>query len=226
MRGEGKAALDQHRVAVRSPTSPASATAEGYERAMAFRERLGIAPQMELRGECDLEEVLLPRLGIVLRELTLQDPRVEALCIAGGGYRPAIAINIAGKFSNTSWGRRMSVAHELCHLLQDGDAAGRTGIVSNPWAPPLIERRANAFAVMLLAPEEALKELLSADARRWSRHDLDRDGAARDRGDDAALALEEPAVDLGRGADAVDGAVDLEEVGVATAPPQVGRRYF
>jgi Zn-dependent peptidase ImmA (M78 family) len=174
MRGEGKAALDEHRVAVRSPTSPAGATAEGYERAMGLRERLGIAPQMELRGERDLEEVLLPRLGIVLRELTLQDPRVEALCIAGGGYRPTIAINVAGKFSNTPWGRRMSLAHELCHLLHDGDAAGRTGIVSNPWAPPLIERRANAFAVMLLAPEEALRELLSTDARRWSRLDLDR----------------------------------------------------
>lgn len=157
--------LGEYRVAVRVPQSPRSATSDGYERALELREQMGIAPDAHLQGADDLETGLLPRLGVELREVTLQDRRVEALCIAGGGYRAAMALNVVGRFSNTPWGRRMSIAHELCHLLHDVDQSGRTGIVSNPWAQPLVERRANAFAVMLLAPEGALHALLAPDGR-------------------------------------------------------------
>ena len=66
----------------------------------------------------------------------------------------------------------MTLAHELCHLLRDGERAGVSGIVSSRWAPYLVERRANAFAVMLLAPEPALAAILDRHADRWTRSDL------------------------------------------------------
>jgi hypothetical protein len=157
--------LGGYRVAVRVPQSPRGATSDGYERALELREKLGIPANAHLQGADDLETGLLSRLGVELREVTLQDRRVEAFCIAGGGYRAAMALNVMGKFSNTRWGRRMSIAHELCHILHDVDQGGRTGVVSNPWAQPLVERRANAFAVMLLAPEEALHALLAPDGK-------------------------------------------------------------
>ena len=65
----------------------------------------------------------------------------------------------------------MTLAHELCHLLHDGETS-RVGIVSNRWAPYLMERRANAFAAMLLMPDAALEAALDRRSERWTRHDL------------------------------------------------------
>ena len=65
----------------------------------------------------------------------------------------------------------MTIAHELCHLLFDGSESG-VGLVSNPWAPYLPERRANAFAAMLLAPEAAISELLSQDSASWTMQEF------------------------------------------------------
>ena len=62
----------------------------------------------------------------------------------------------------------MTLAHELCHLLYDLEDDGRVGVVSNPWAPQAMERRANAFAAMLLMPREALRSVLPREPRDWS----------------------------------------------------------
>ena len=151
---------------------PEEATADGYDRALVIRERLGLSPEQPLRDEVDFETKLLPRLGIGVEDVSLVDARVEALSRGGAGYGPTIAVNRNGRFSPTPWGRRMSLAHELCHLLFDGDAEGRTGVVSNPWAPPLEERRTDAFAAMLLAPEPAIAAVLARDSSTWTGEDL------------------------------------------------------
>ena len=54
--------------------------------------------------------------------------------------------------NNTPQGRRFTLAHELCHLLFDRDVGQRLAVASGPWAPRDIEKRANAFAAMLLMP--------------------------------------------------------------------------
>jgi len=50
----------------------------------------------------------------------------------------------------------MTLAHELCHLLVDRGSATELMVVSTPWAPPEIERRANAFAAELLLPKAGI----------------------------------------------------------------------
>ena len=46
------------------------------------------------------------------------------------------------------------------------------GIVSNSWAPELLEKRANAFAAMLVMPREALEASLPRNPRQWTAEDL------------------------------------------------------
>lgn len=152
----------------RPPSFPAAITTDGYDSALALRSALGIPPEAPLMGPTDLESWLLPRLAVQVRDVRLADTRVEGAAILKPGHVPVVAVNKSGRFSSTQWGRRMTLAHELCHLLHDLDADGRVGVVSNPWAPGRMERRANAFAAMLLMPEPALEALLPRDTSQWT----------------------------------------------------------
>jgi Zn-dependent peptidase ImmA (M78 family) len=58
-------------------------------------------------------------------------------------------------------GRCFTLAHELCHVLHDRGYAKRVALVSGPWAPPGVERRANAFAATLLMPPDLVNRLIS-----------------------------------------------------------------
>lgn len=155
----------------RPPTSPQRATEDGYQRAMTFREQFGVPTDAALVDLWDLETILLPRLGIHVAELQLDDEQVEGVAVKAPGCQPAIGINRSGRFARTPVGRRMTLAHELGHLLLDVDESGKVGMVSNPWAPYVLERRANAFAAMLLLPEPALAARLTHDSGQWTvRH--------------------------------------------------------
>lgn len=145
---------------------------DGYEKAVAFRQSLQIDPSLPLSGKHDLEGDLLPRLGIAIQEFTLEDNEIDGLAIFAPGKSPLVGVNLTGKYSSTRWGRRMTLAHELCHLLYDLSEEDSVGIVSNPWAPELLEKRANAFAAMLLMPREALENILLDSARQWTPEDL------------------------------------------------------
>jgi Zn-dependent peptidase ImmA (M78 family) len=57
------------------------------------------------------------------------------------------------------------VAHELCHILYDRGYGNSLAIASGPWAPPAVEKRANAFAAMLLMPRSLLRERIAHLAR-------------------------------------------------------------
>ncbi|MCA9711242.1 MAG: ImmA/IrrE family metallo-endopeptidase, partial [Myxococcales bacterium] len=143
-------------------------TEDGYERALDLREALALAPTAPLSRDDDLERVLLPRLGVEVVDIQLDDANVDGVAVLNPGHRPLIAVNLSGRFSRSPWGRRMTLAHELCHLLYDLDESGRVGVVSNPWAPQRMERRANAFAAMLLMPRAAVTARLPDDPRRWT----------------------------------------------------------
>lgn len=155
------------------PPSRRASTQQGCELALALRERLAIPADAPLTGDLDIERIL-ERLHVRFEELTLGDEGVDGAALVRSGGRPVVAVNRSGRFARTPWGRRMTLAHELCHVLHDGDASGLVGVVSGEWAPYLPERRANAFAAMLLAPEAALQALLDRRPDRWTAADLRR----------------------------------------------------
>jgi len=151
------------------PVSPEESTEAGYNLALDFRESLAekyaIPEDQALMGDYDLEGVILPALGIQLKEIGLEDQAIQGAAIWQAGKVPQIILNTQNKSANKPWVRRMIVAHELAHLVLDGESKG-VSLISNPWAPYLIERRANAFAVMLLAPDSALVASFQATQSR------------------------------------------------------------
>ncbi len=152
--------------------SPEIIYRDGYDKAVAFRESLEINPTLPLTGHHDLEEAMLPNLGITVKDFTLEDNNIDGLAMFTPGKCPLAGVNLSGRYSSSRWGRRMTLAHELCHLLYDLSDEANVGIVSNPWAPDLLEKRANAFAAMLLMPLQALEACLPTNSRQWTREDL------------------------------------------------------
>jgi Zn-dependent peptidase ImmA (M78 family) len=104
---------------------------------------------------------LVQKLGIELVNADLTDARVAGFSLADDVHGPTIVVNARGQNSNP-WVRRFTIAHELCHVLHDEkmhrevspvqyyDEDGRVGP----------EPRANAFAAVLLAPDDGIRELL------------------------------------------------------------------
>jgi len=156
----------------RCPLARESATQSGYELARTLRQSLNLPLAQPLTASYDLESFTIKALGIDIREVTLADRGVEGVAIWLPDRLPRIAINSTGRFSSTPWGRRMTLAHELCHLVSDGTMEVGIGMVSNAWAPYLLERRANAFAAMFLAPPAAIEQFLDPESDRWQRRDL------------------------------------------------------
>lgn len=94
--------------------------------------------------------------------------------------RPAILVNLV-EGRERWWCTRVSLAHEMCHILYDSRTSARPYLISpqgelqgrREWAIVDrfrgLERRANAFAVHFLAPSAAIRTLvgrMSPDAER------------------------------------------------------------
>lgn len=165
---EGRTPLQDRQRHEPPPFGPMAITEDGYERALALRDALGIDLHLPLAGAHDLEDVWLPRMGIAVVDVRLEDSNVDGVAIMHPGWKPVVGVNLSGRFASKPWGRRMTLAHELCHLLYDLDDDGQVGIVSNPWAPQAMERRANAFAAMLLMPRATIDAVLPHQARDWT----------------------------------------------------------
>ena len=105
---------------------------------------------------------MLTSLGARVVDVNLTDEAIRAVAIAGPRYRPGIACNVRNRFNAHPFGRRFTLAHELCHLLFDRGTGQRLAIASGPWAPIAVERRANAFAAMLLMPTEMVHRAVSS----------------------------------------------------------------
>jgi Zn-dependent peptidase ImmA (M78 family) len=160
--------LTEHQQADPPTSSPENVFQDGYEKALACRSALDINPELPLLDDNDLELVILPSLGIAVQDLTLESSEIDGMAVFVPGKTPLIGVNLTGKSSSTPWGRRMTLAHELCHLLYDLSDESSVGILSNPWAPELLEKRANAFAAMLMMPREALETVLPLNPRQWT----------------------------------------------------------
>jgi len=111
---------------------------------------------------------LVSQLGISVIEQYFHTSTIRGVAIAGGEYRPGIIVNLTSAYNTEEPGRRFTLAHELFHILYDRERARRITHSSGPWAPPGIEKRANAFAAMLLMPRHLVQHFLPHD-------DLNRD---------------------------------------------------
>lgn len=164
--------FDEVHQPTRCPVVKELATQSGYGLARTLRQQLNLPLAQPLMFDYDLEGSIVPGLGVDIRDVTLADRGVEGVAIWLPDRLPRIAINTTGRFSSMPWGRRMTIAHELCHLISDGTSQIGVGMVSNAWAPYLLERRANAFAAMFLAPPAAIEKFLDPESDRWQRRDL------------------------------------------------------
>lgn len=134
--------------------------AQGYELARGLRRVLE-----NVAGPFAVEDHLTA-LGIPVVDLPIANDQVDGGCICDDLHGPVVFVNPSSERAGTPWGRRMVLAHELCHLLFDRKAAMPLAVISGPWAPPRIERRANAFAVELLLPLKGVEDVVRG---RWHR---------------------------------------------------------
>ncbi len=130
--------------------SDAPPHAQGYALAEQFREALDNRDDF-----FDIEE-FLELVGVSIDEIDLHDPSVDGATVWSAEHGPVILVNSQEHGTVPLWARRMTLAHELCHLLVDRSEASELMVASTPWAPPEIERRANAFAAELLLPKAGI----------------------------------------------------------------------
>jgi Zn-dependent peptidase ImmA (M78 family) len=102
-------------------------------------------------------------LDVKVVEEELRTSTIRGVALAGARYAPAILVNKTSLYNETEPGRRFTLAHELCHVLYDRSRAQRIAHTSGPWAAPGIEKRANAFAAMLLMPRDLVRRSTRLD---------------------------------------------------------------
>ena len=110
-------------------------------------------------GPVDIEAIY-NELGIGIRHIRLVDRKIRAVAIAGPRHKPAVLLNAAEQYRGSTR-RRFTLAHELCHILHDRSYGARLAMASGPWAPSDVERRASAFAAMLLMPKDHVPAVVS-----------------------------------------------------------------
>jgi hypothetical protein len=141
----------------------------GYYLAGETRRILGISPDAPIDNLHDLME---RSLNIAVVQLDLP-PAVAGATVVNGTSK-GIAVNVAGLNSNV-WIRRMTLAHELGHLLWDPIGQLRhlqvdqfADLDESPWQQAqrrnYVEARANAFAVEFLAPGKVAAEVFESVA--------------------------------------------------------------
>ncbi|MCW3848899.1 ImmA/IrrE family metallo-endopeptidase [Sphingomonas sp. LB-2] len=120
-------------------------------------------------------------LGVEVRSLVVEPRSFDGLAIWGTKYGP-------GAFLNTGSGRhrvreaippeenvslRVTLAHELCHLLLDGDHTLGAIEVLKSRMPPSVEQRAKSFAGEFLLPTSSAAALWIEKGRPSGRQALE-----------------------------------------------------
>jgi Zn-dependent peptidase ImmA (M78 family) len=100
------------------------------------------------------------RIGVAILRERLGGRGPRGVALAADDLAPTIVVNNDHAANQRTGGTRFTLAHELCHLLHDRDRARRITHSSTPWAPAVVEQRANAFAAMLLMPPELMHRTL------------------------------------------------------------------
>ena len=140
---------------------------DGYNRARQVRRALADRAITDENSPLpsNLDLFIEDELGIPVLDETLATPSVIALTAKLGDVS-AIILNTAPSHATTNLGRRVVLAHELCHALFD-EPAQQLGLwvergleedIRRPGDP--VEQRARAFAAELLLPKGGLRHLL------------------------------------------------------------------
>jgi Zn-dependent peptidase ImmA (M78 family)/transcriptional regulator with XRE-family HTH domain len=140
------------------------AYSQGTRLASTTRAALGLSDEEPVPS---LRTLIEDRLGIPLIVQQLDD-RFAGATIANGISRGIVA-NERGRNDNV-WVRRMTLCHELAHLLWDPDSRLNRLVVDDYDAvegkmranPDPVEIRANSFAVSFLAPPKAVLKQIQA----------------------------------------------------------------
>jgi hypothetical protein len=166
--------LDELACAVRQVLTPEGRELlpfeQGVEAAGRLREYLRIAPSKRL----DLLPLLYAIYDIYVRFENLKLATLDALAIWGSQHGPGIIVNLdSRRLALTSRGEaashgaaRVTVAHELCHLLFDRDQALGAVDILKGRMPLRIEQRARAFAAALLVPSDAAAQIWETSGAR------------------------------------------------------------
>ena len=162
LRTEAAKKLQNYWPSLHSRSKPEQDFEDGYLAAVLMREKIGNTDE-----RIDVE-AFVRSLGIPVLEITMCDRDIDGAAIWDENTGPLIVINPDSHKASTPWGRRMTLSHELGHLLMDKSQFQPLG-VSGPWASPGVERRANAFAAELLVPKEGLLKYF--ESRRWDYSD-------------------------------------------------------
>lgn len=109
----------------------------------------------------DIEHVY-EMLGVGHDQIPLEDQNIRAVAIASPTHKPYSLLNKNHPTFLAYTGRRFALAHELCHLLYDRSYGQQLAIATGPWAPRDLERRANAFAAMLLMPTDLVLRVVGS----------------------------------------------------------------
>ncbi len=129
---------------------------DGYELALELRDALGWGadPCGDLFHE-------LGSWGVVIERVRLASSAIHGFAVHTPGCAPIIGMNQTSPRAGRTWSENMLLAHELCHLLFDIGSDGVTGVLSGMWAEWPMEARANAFAAMLLMPDDGVRSFIA-----------------------------------------------------------------
>jgi len=131
---------------------------EGYDLALDLLEQLKLPKADE--ASVDVEKIVkMLNIRVVRRQLV--DSRIRGLTIAGPTTWPTVLVNMTHPANKNFGGERFSIAHELCHVLYDREYGRGVALASGPWAPEALERRANAFAAMVLMPPAVIDRAIT-----------------------------------------------------------------
>jgi hypothetical protein len=138
---------------------------EEFSRAAPFQQGEAAARFVRERLEIPADQFvkvfeIIAGLGIELRHAPAEPPTLAGLAIWGNRYGPGVFLNESSgrilrredKNVTTSLGARVTLAHELCHLLLDGGHALSAIEVLKARMPAGVEQRAKSFAGELLLP--------------------------------------------------------------------------
>ncbi len=125
----------------------------GYRLAALVREKLGRSEHEPFDVEAEV-----PHLGIGVSDVRLTDNLILGACVGSPAYIPMIVLNPLCPDASGPSGCRITLAHELCHLLFDRSRMLSLARFEGGGAisDRLVEMRANAFAVELLVPMSTL----------------------------------------------------------------------
>ena len=107
-------------------------------------------------------QALLQRLNITLVDMDMVSDKLDAIAV-WGGRGPCIILNTSRAYADDQNRTRMTLAHELCHLLLDRQGGLPFCEVLGGKTDGFIEQRAYAFAAELLLP----RSLVAQELKLW-----------------------------------------------------------